>query len=118
MSQQRLDRWAIEAKAHLLKYRPKMAAQLESRGKLDDCARKASDRAGDEFAQSVENGMSSLEAESEAKKNHMFLLAEEDQLELGVDPNRLPDPAASLVTAPGVNRKKRGPRKENALRSN
>jgi hypothetical protein len=117
MSQQRLDRWATEAKAHLLKHRPKMAAQLQEQGKLDDWAQKVADKAGDEYAQSVQNGMSPLEAESEAKRNHMFLPCEEDQPELGVDPNRLPDPA-SLVTTPGVNRKKRGPRKGNALRPN
>jgi len=115
MSQQRLGRWATEAKAHLLKYRPKMAAQLDAQGKLDDWATKAAERARDQSASSIENGMFPLEAESEVKKNHMFLPGEEDQPELGADPNRLPDPA-SLVTTPGVNRKKRGPRKENALR--
>jgi hypothetical protein len=120
MSQQRLGRWATEAKAHLLKYRPKMAAQLEQQGKLDDWAQKAADRAGDEYAQSVENGMFPLEAESEAKRNHMLLPSEEEQLELGVDPNRLPDPA-SLVTTPGVNRGKRSAqqqRDKNGPRSN
>jgi hypothetical protein len=106
MSKQRLGHWATEAKAHLLKYRPKMAAQLQAEGKLDDWAQKAAARAGDEYAQSVENGMFPLEAESEATRNQMFLPSEEDQLELGVDPNRLPDPA-SLVTTPGVNRRKR-----------
>jgi hypothetical protein len=70
---QPLGRWATEAKRHLLKYRPKMAAQLEAEGKLDDWARKAAERARDEYAQSVENGMFPPEAESEAKKNHMFL---------------------------------------------
>jgi hypothetical protein len=105
MSQQRLGRWATEAKAHLLKYRPKMARQLERQGKLDDWAQQAAQRAKNEAAQSIENGMFPLEAESEAKKNHMLLPSEEDQFELGVDPNRLPDPA-SLVTSPGVNRRK------------
>ena len=115
MSQQRLGRWATEAKAHLLKYRQKMAAELERHGKLDDWARKAADRAADQYALSVENGMFPLEAESEAKRNHMFLPSQEDESELGMDPNRLTDPA-SLITTPGVNRKKRGPRKEDALR--
>lgn len=105
MSHQRLGRWATEAKAHLLKNRPKMVKELESQGMLDDWAR-------DEAALSIENGMFPLEAESEAKKSHMFLPAEEDEPQLGVDPNRFPDPA-SLVTTPGVNRRKRGPQKEN-----
>jgi hypothetical protein len=117
MSQQRLSRWATEARAHLLKYRPKMAAQLHADGKLDDWARKAADRAEEEAAQSIENGMFPLEAESEAKKNHMLLPSEEDQPEVGVDPTRLPDPA-SLVTTPGVNRLKKRPRKQNAMRQN
>ena len=78
MSQQRLGRWATEAKAHLLKYRPKMATELERQGKLDDSARKAADRAADQYALSVENGMFPLEAESEAKRNHMFLPRQEE----------------------------------------
>jgi hypothetical protein len=80
-----------------------MAAALQAQGKLDDWALKVSEKAGDEAALSIENGMQPLEAESEAKKNHMLLPSEEDQPELAADPNRLPDPA-SLVTAPGVNR--------------
>jgi hypothetical protein len=56
-----------------------------------------------------------LEAESEAKRNHMFLPRQEDESELGGDPNRLTDPTG-LITTPGVNRKKRGPRKEDTLR--
>ena len=91
-----------------------MAAELERQGKLDDWARKAADRAADQYALSVENGMFPLEAESEAKRNHMFLPRQEDESELGVDPNRLTDPA-SLITTPGVNRTKKGPRKD-ALR--
>jgi hypothetical protein len=67
MSQQRLGRWATEAKAHLLKYRPEMATELERQGKLDDSARKAADRAADQYALGVENGMFPLEAESKAK---------------------------------------------------
>jgi len=114
MSQQRLGRRATEAKLHLLKYCPKMAKQLQDQGKLDDWARKAADSAGDEAGQSIENGMFPLEAESEAKKIHMLLPSEKDESELGVDPNRLTDPA-SLITTPGVNRTKKGPRKD-ALR--
>lgn len=120
MSQQRLGRWATEAKAHLLKYRPKMAAELQEQGKLDDWAQKAADRAGEEYAQSVENGMFPLEAESEAKKNHMFLPGEEDMPELGADPNALPDPA-SLITTPGVIRRKKSAqqaRKQTSSRPN
>lgn len=104
MSQQRLGRWATEAKNHLLKYRPKMAAELQAQGKLDDWALKVSEKAKDEYAMSIENGMQPLEAESEAKQNHFLLPTEEDVPEIARDPNRLPDPA-SLATAPGVNRR-------------
>ena len=106
MSHKPLGRWATEAKAHLQKYRPKMADQLESQGKLDDWARQVAEKAKDEYAQSVENGMHPLEAESEAKKNNMFLPSEEDVPLVGENPTALPDPA-SLVTTPGVDLRKR-----------
>jgi hypothetical protein len=92
-----------------------MAAQLQQEGKLDDWARKAGEKAKDEYAQSVENGMQPLEAESEAKKSHFLYPSEEEQPNLGESPEYNPDPA-SLVTTPGVNRRKKRPQKENALR--
>jgi len=55
--------------------------------------------------------MSPLEAQSEAKKNHLFLPAEEDMPELGTDPNALPDPP-SLITTPGVNQGKRSAQRQ------
>jgi hypothetical protein len=97
-----LGRWETEAKNHLLKYRPKMAAQLQAEGKLDDWAKEAARKAGDQAGMSIENGMQVLEAESEAKKDHMFLPAEEDQDLIGEDRMEIPDPA-SLVTTPGAN---------------
>ncbi len=101
MSQPRFGRWATEAKQHLLKYRPKMAAQLQEQGKLDDWAEKAAERAGEEAGLSIENGMLPLEAESEAKRNHMFLPSEEDEPSLGEDPNPEPEPTpAAEITAP------------------
>jgi hypothetical protein len=108
----RLGRWATEAKQHLQKYRPRMAAELESQGKLDEWAKKAADRAADEASLSIENGMRPLEAESEAKRNHMFLPSQEDQPELAAVPNSLPDPA-NLVTTRGVKQhKKQGAKAE------
>lgn len=101
-----LSPWAVEAKRHLQKYRPKMANELQQQGKLDEWAQKAANRAIEESARSIENGMDSLEAQREAKISHLFLPAEEDMPELGVDPNALPDPA-SLITTPGVNPRKR-----------
>ena len=101
-----LSPWAVEAKRHLQKYRPKMASELQQQGKLDNWAQKAANRAIEESARSIENGMDALEAQSEAKRNHLFLPAEEDVEELGADPNALPDPAG-LITTPGVNPRKR-----------
>jgi hypothetical protein len=101
-----LSSWAVEAKRHLQKYRPKMASELEQQGKLDDWAQKAANRAIEESARSIENGMDALEAQSEAMRNHLFLPAEEDMEELGTDPDALPDPA-SLITAPGGNPRNR-----------
>jgi hypothetical protein len=106
-----LSPWAIEAKEHLLKYRPKMTSELQSQGKLDEWAQNAANRAVEEYARSVDNGMWPLEAQSEAKRNHLFLPAEEDMPELGTDPNALPDPA-SLVTTPGVNPRRRPPKQK------
>jgi hypothetical protein len=100
-----LSSWAVEAKRHLKKYRPKMANELQQQGKLDEWAQNAANRAIDESARMIESGMSCLEAQSEAKRNHLFLPAEEDMTELGADPNALPDPA-SLITTPGVNPRK------------
>ena len=100
-----LSLWAVEAKRHLQKYRPKMANELQQQGKLDEWAQKAANRAIEESARSIENGMDSLEAQREAKISNLFLLAEEDMEELGADPNALPDPA-SLITTPGVNPRK------------
>jgi hypothetical protein len=84
-----------------------MASRLQLAGKLDDWAQKAADRAVEESVRSTSEGrMDPWEAQSEAKKNHLFLPAEKDMPELGADPNALPDPA-SLITVPGVIRRKK-----------
>ena len=88
-------------KQHLLKYRPKMATQLEKDGNLDDWVRSAAVRAVDQCAVFIESGMDAFEAESEAKRNCMFLPVEEDVPQLGENPDALPDPA-SLVTTPAT----------------
>jgi hypothetical protein len=51
-------RWATEAKHHLLKHRPKMAAELERQGKLDGWAQRGwVGPGGDDAGMSIENGM-------------------------------------------------------------
>jgi ribonuclease D len=111
-----LSPWAIEAKEHLLKYRPKMASELQSQGKLDDWAQSAANRAVEESVESTYNGMDPLEADRQAKLNHYLLPSEEDMPELGTDPNALPEPA-SLITTPRVNPRKR-PQKQKGPKVN
>jgi hypothetical protein len=60
-----------------------MAAQVEKEGKPDDSARSVAEQAKNQYVERVENGTFPLEAESDAKKNHMFLPSEEDMPLLG-----------------------------------
>jgi hypothetical protein len=64
--------WAREANDHLQKYRAKMHAALKQSGQLDNYLNSVVERAKDEFAANVDSGMSALEAQSEARKNHLF----------------------------------------------
>src|ERR1019366_2455694 len=101
-----LSPWAMEAEAHWKKYRPKMYRELKESGELNEFLEKAAHRAMDQCVAYVESGMHPLEAESEAKRNYLFLPDEEDVPLLGENPDALPDPA-NLMTTPGVNRRKR-----------
>lgn len=115
-----VEPWVTEARVHWRKYRPTMYRQLERSGKLTERLEKAARRAHNECIASIQAGMTPWEAESEAKKNHLFLPAEEDMPEIGADPNRLPDPA-SLITTPGVNRRKQSEKRsrtQDGLRPN
>jgi hypothetical protein len=110
------DPWAREAKAHWQKYRPKMYNELEKSGQLEPVLRNAVQRAQDQFVENAQAGMHPLEAESEAKKQHLLLPSEQDVPLLGENTAALPDPA-SLITSPGVNRRKRA-QKRNGPRVN
>jgi len=101
--------WASEARAHWQKYRPKMYAELEKSGQLEERLKNAVERAKDQATAFLQSGMSPLEAQSEAKRQHLFLPGEEDELDEGFGPMRTPDPA-SLITVPGpnVSRRKKG----------
>ena len=81
-----LSGWALQAKVHWKKYRPKMYPEMEKAGTLDDMAQNAASRASDQYATSVENGMEPFEAQSEATRNHLFLPTEEDVPLLGETP--------------------------------
>jgi hypothetical protein len=78
-----LSPWAQEAKEHLRQHRPRMYAALEKSGKLDSQVQKMANNASKEFLSAANNGMDPFEAESEAKKNNIFLPSEEDQPHLG-----------------------------------
>lgn len=93
---QPLGPWEREAKAHRQKYRPKMYKQLEESGQLESSLRNAVDRAKDQTAAMAEAGYHPFEAESESKRQHLFLPAEEDAPELGANPDALPDPASLM----------------------
>jgi hypothetical protein len=85
-----------------------MAKELEQQGKLDDWARKVSKKAEAEWVQNVENGMQSLEAESEARKNNLILPDEEDEPNLGEQNPSSPDPASLVTTTPSRRKTKSG----------
>lgn len=97
----RYQRFVSIAREHWKKYRPKMYRALEQSEKLDGALEQAAERTIDECIASIQAGMDPWEAESEAIRANLLLPCEEDQPDLGVDPDRLPDPA-SLVTDPGV----------------
>ena len=98
--------WAEEAKEHWRKYRPRLYKELAKSGQLEERAVRAAESASNQYVAYVESGMDPLEAQSEAKRNYLFLPCEEDEPELAADPTALPDPA-SLVTTPGPNRPSR-----------
>ena len=100
------DPWAREAKAHWQKYRPKMYNELEQNGQLEPTLRSAVQRAQDQWSANMDSGMDPYEAESEAKRLHLFLPDEDDVPLLGENPDALPDPA-NMMTSPGINRRKR-----------
>jgi hypothetical protein len=100
------DPWAREAKAHWQKYRPKMYSELEKSGQLEPTLRNAVQRAQDQYVANAQSGIDPYEAESEAKRNYLFLPDEEDVPLLGENPDALPDPA-NLITSRGLNRRKR-----------
>lgn len=95
--------WAEEAMEHWRVYRPRLYKELVASGALEERAVKAAESASKQYVAYIESGMDPLEAQSEAKRNYLFLPCEADEPELGADPTALHDPA-SLVTTPGPNR--------------
>ena len=50
-----LTGWALQAKDHWKQHRPKMYAEMEKAGTLDQNAQNAANRASDQYAESVGN---------------------------------------------------------------
>jgi hypothetical protein len=87
VASKQLSTWAEQAKAHWKEHRPKMYAELEKAGTLDEAAQRASDQTKDEFCQAIEDGMSPDGAWEAVRENHLFLPTEEDVPLLGEKPD-------------------------------
>lgn len=81
-----LSPWAERAKAHWKEYRPKMYAELEKAGTLDEEAQKASDQTEEEYCQAIEDGMSPDGAWEMLRERYLFPPSEEDVPLLGENP--------------------------------
>ena len=93
-----LSRSAQDAKDHWKRHRPKMYAEMEKAGTLDQQAEKAAENARNECYSAVENGMDPHEPESTARQNHLFPPDEEDQPHLGESPISSQDPTNLATT--------------------
>ena len=82
-----LSPWAEQAKAHWKEHRPKMYAELEKAGTLDDRAQKASDQTRDDLASAIEDGMDYFAAWEMLRERYLFLPTEDDVPLLGEDPD-------------------------------
>jgi hypothetical protein len=102
-----LSPWAHDAKNHWSQHRPKVYADLEKSGMLDEQAQKAAENAENELQLSVENGMDPHEAWSEARNNHLFPPDEEDQPHPGESPISSQFPTKLATTTAGIRRRTR-----------
>ena len=82
-----LSPWAEQAKAHWKEHRPKMYAELQSAGTLDQQAENAAKQTQEELASAIENGLDHQAAWEMVRENHLFLPTEEAVPLLGEIPN-------------------------------
>lgn len=73
-----LSWWAVEMKAHLKEFRPKMYEELLEAGKLDEVCQRTADHAKEAYGQMVDGGMDPYEAHREARMQYLLLPSEND----------------------------------------
>jgi hypothetical protein len=86
VTRKRLSPWAEQAKAHWKEHRPRMYAELEKAGTLDEAAERAAKQTKEEYVDAIYNGMSPDGAWEAVRENHLFLPTEEDVPLLGENP--------------------------------
>lgn len=107
-----MESLAHQAKEHWKKLRPRMYAELKASGKLDELAQDAARRTREMVADLIEKGWSHDQAWEGVREQFVFLPSEEDQLNLGENPDSFPDPANPLPTTTASQKrltKNRGP---------
>jgi hypothetical protein len=83
----RLSPWAEDAKAHWKEHRPRMYAELEKAGTLDEAAEKAATQTKDDLGSAIEDGMDYYAAWEMLRERYLFLPTEEDVPLLGENPD-------------------------------
>jgi len=73
-----LSGWALEMKAHLKEFRPRMYKELLESGNLDEACQSAADQAKAAYGQMVDGGMDPHEAQREARIRYLLLPSEKD----------------------------------------
>lgn len=107
----------MESLAHLAiehwqKVRPKLYAELKASGDLERLARAAAKRTREAHANLIEQGWAPDQAWEAVREDWVFLPSEEDQPNLGENPDSFPDPANPLPTTTASQKrmtKNRGP---------
>jgi hypothetical protein len=86
-ARKQLSPWAEQAKAHWKEHRPRMYAELEKAGTLDEAAEKAATQTKDDLCSAIEDGMDYYAAWEMLRERYLFLPTEEDVPLLGENPN-------------------------------
>lgn len=81
-----LSPWATKFLAHLMEFRPQMAAELERDGALNETAEKQADQAISFYSTLTSQGVEPHLAREEAMRAYILLPAESDQPSLTPSP--------------------------------
>jgi len=87
LSNRQLSPWAEQAKEHWKQCRPKMYAELEKAGTLDEAAQRAADQTREDLHSAIENGMDYYAAWEMLRERYLFLPDEDDVPLLGGSPD-------------------------------